>query len=102
MERYGEENLKQKAIKMMQILHLKMKKLITINLWMKLLIRNVKLRDFSMKRMIQVDIGGHPPFPAGSKQLSSNFGNLLFLAVFHVLNFQSYFEALNEVFLGFF
>jgi hypothetical protein len=32
--------------------------------------------------LIQVDIGGHPPFPAGSKQLSSNFDNLLFLAVF--------------------
>jgi hypothetical protein len=34
------------------------------------------------RRLIQVDIGGHPPFPAGSKQLSSNFDNLLFLAVF--------------------
>jgi hypothetical protein len=32
--------------------------------------------------LIQVDIGGHPPFPASSKQLSSNFDNLLFLAVF--------------------
>jgi hypothetical protein len=32
--------------------------------------------------LIQVDIGGHPPFPTGSKQFSSNFGNLLFLAVF--------------------
>jgi len=31
--------------------------------------------------MIQVDIGGHPPFPTGSKQFSDNFGNLLFLAV---------------------
>jgi hypothetical protein len=51
-------------------------------------------------RLIQVDIGGHPPFPAGSKQLSGNFGNLLFLAVFRVLNFQSRFEALNDVFLG--
>jgi hypothetical protein len=29
----------------------------------------------------QVDIGGHPPFPTGSKQFSGNFGNLLFLAV---------------------
>jgi hypothetical protein len=28
-----------------------------------------------------VDIGGHPPFPTGSKQFSGNFGNLLFLAV---------------------
>jgi hypothetical protein len=50
--------------------------------------------------LIQVDIGGHPPFPAGSKQLSSNFDNLLFLAVFRVLNFQSRFEALNDVFWG--
>jgi hypothetical protein len=50
--------------------------------------------------VIQVDIGGHPPFPAGSKQLSGNFGNLLFLAVFQVLNFRSHFEALNDVFLG--
>jgi hypothetical protein len=50
--------------------------------------------------MIHVDIGGHPPFPAGSKQLSSNFDNLLFLAVFRVLNFQSRFEALNDVFWG--
>jgi hypothetical protein len=33
--------------------------------------------------MIQVDIGGHPPFPTGSKQFSGNFGNLLFLAVFN-------------------
>jgi hypothetical protein len=48
----------------------------------------------------QVDISGHPPFPAGSKQLSSNFDNLLFLAVFRVLNFQSRFEALNDVFWG--
>jgi hypothetical protein len=45
--------------------------------------------------LIQVDIGGHPPFPTGSKQFSGNFGNLLFLAVFH---FQSHFEALNDVF----
>jgi hypothetical protein len=48
-----------------------------------------------------VDIGGHPPFPAGSKQLSSNFDNLLFLAVFRVLNFWSRFEALNDVFGNF-
>jgi hypothetical protein len=32
-------------------------------------------------KMIQVDIGGHPPLPSGSKQFSDNFGNLLFLAV---------------------
>jgi hypothetical protein len=50
--------------------------------------------------LIQVDIGGHPPFPAGSKQLSDNFRNLLLLAVFWVVNFQSRFEALNDVFLG--
>jgi hypothetical protein len=31
--------------------------------------------------LIQVDIGGHPPSPTGSKQFSGNFGNLLFLAV---------------------
>jgi hypothetical protein len=49
------------------------------------------------------DPGGYrwpPPFPAGSKQLFGNFGNLLFLAVFQVLNFRSRFEALNDVFLG--
>jgi hypothetical protein len=34
------------------------------------------------KLMIQMDIGGHPPFPTGSKQFSDIFGNLLFLAVF--------------------
>jgi hypothetical protein len=42
-----------------------------------------------------VDIGGHPPFPTSSKEFSGNFGNLLFLAVFH---FRSCFEALNDVF----
>jgi hypothetical protein len=47
-----------------------------------------------------VDIAGHPPFPAGSKQISSNFCNLLFLVVFQALNFQSRFEALSDVFLG--
>jgi hypothetical protein len=46
--------------------------------------------------MIQVDIGGHPPFPNGSKQFSGHFGNLLFLAGF---NFRGHFEGLNEVFL---
>jgi hypothetical protein len=45
--------------------------------------------------LIQVDIGGHPPFPTGSKQFSGNFGNLLFLAVFSL---RSRFEALNDVF----
>jgi hypothetical protein len=51
----------------------------------------------SMKNicMIQVDIGGHPPFPNGSKQFSGHFGNLLFLAGFH---FRGHFEGLNEVF----
>jgi len=48
-------------------------------------------------KLIQVDIGGHPPFPTGSKQFSSNFGNLLFLAVF---NFWGHFEGLNEDFSG--
>jgi hypothetical protein len=46
--------------------------------------------------LIQVDIGGHPPFPTGSKQFSGNFGNLLFLAGF---NFRDHFEGLNEDFL---
>jgi hypothetical protein len=50
--------------------------------------------------LIQMDIGGHPPFPTGSKQCSDIFGNLLFLAVFRVLNFWSRFEALNDVFRG--
>jgi hypothetical protein len=46
--------------------------------------------------VIQVDIGGHPSFPTGSKQFSCNFDNLLFLPVF---NFQGPFEGLNEGFL---
>jgi hypothetical protein len=37
--------------------------------------------EFAAAEVIQVDIGGHPPFPTGSKQFSGNFGNLLFLAV---------------------
>jgi hypothetical protein len=45
--------------------------------------------------LIQVDIGGQPPFPTVSKQFSGNFGNLLFLVVF---NFRGHFEALNDVF----
>jgi hypothetical protein len=49
-----------------------------------------------LHQMIQVDIGGHPPFPTGSKQLSGNFGNLLFLAGF---NFRGHFEGLNEGFM---
>jgi hypothetical protein len=47
--------------------------------------------------LIQMDIGGHPPFPTGSKQFSGNFGNLLFLAGF---NFRGHFEGLNEGFSG--
>jgi hypothetical protein len=46
-------------------------------------------------RLIQVDIGGHPPFPNGSKQFSGHFGNLLFLAGF---NFRGHFEGPNEGF----
>ena len=45
--------------------------------------------------LIQVDIGGHPPFLTSSKQFSGNFGNLLFLAGF---NFRSHFEGPNEGF----
>jgi hypothetical protein len=45
--------------------------------------------------LIHVDIIGHPPFPTGSKHVSGNFGNLLFLAV---LNFRGHLEALNDVF----
>jgi hypothetical protein len=33
--------------------------------------------------LIQVYIGGHPPFPTGSKQFYGNFGNLLLLVVFN-------------------
>jgi hypothetical protein len=47
--------------------------------------------------MIQVHIGGHSPILTGSKQA---YGNLLFLAGFRFLNFQSHFEDLNESFLG--
>jgi hypothetical protein len=46
-----------------------------------------------MVSLIQVDIGGHPPFPNGSKQFSGNL--LLFLAGF---NFRGHFEGPNEVF----
>jgi hypothetical protein len=58
-----------------------------LNQWIKLLPKEGGL--------IQVDISGHPPFPTGSKQFSSNFGNLLFLAGF---NFRGHFEGLNEGF----
>jgi hypothetical protein len=33
------------------------------------------------ERVIQMDIGGHPPFPTGSKHRFDIFGNLIFLAV---------------------
>jgi hypothetical protein len=55
------------------------------------------LFEIKVRKFIQVDIGGHPPFPTGSKQFSGNFVNLLFLAVF---NFRGHFEHLNEGFLG--
>ena len=42
-----------------------------------------------------MDVDGHPPFPTGSKQLSGNFGNLLFLVGF---NFRGHFEGPNEGF----
>ena len=52
--------------------------------------------------MMQVDIGGHSPIPLGAPPLSLSVfqfrHNLLFLAVFRVLNFRSHFEALNDVF----
>jgi hypothetical protein len=32
--------------------------------------------------LVQVDIGGHPPFSTSSKQFSDNFGNLLFFSRF--------------------
>jgi hypothetical protein len=57
----------------------------------------VQWRAFLPKEggLIHVDIGGHPPFPNGSKQFSGHFGNLLFLVGF---NFWGHFEGLNEVF----
>ena len=45
--------------------------------------------------LIQVDIGGHPPFSTGSKQFSGKFGSLLFLAVF---NFRAILRAQMKVF----
>jgi hypothetical protein len=52
--------------------------------------------------VIQVDIGGHPPIPLGPPPFPLSFlqfsHNLLFLAVFWLLNFQSRFEVLNNVF----
>jgi hypothetical protein len=78
-----------------------MKQLVKLEKPKILLIQETKMKDFVVLQensLIQVDIGGHPPFPTSSKQFSGNFGNLLFLAVFRVLNFQSRFEALNDVF----
>jgi hypothetical protein len=46
-------------------------------------------------KLIQEDIGGHPPCPTGSKQF---FDNLLFLAVFWVPNFWGHFEGLDNFF----
>jgi hypothetical protein len=57
---------------------------------------DMTMDDGNGENMIQVDIGGHPPFSTGSKQFSGNFGNLLFLAGF---NFRGHFEGLNEGFL---
>jgi hypothetical protein len=49
-----------------------------------------------------VDIGGHPPIPLGPPPLLLSIfqfpHSLLFLAIFWVLNFESRFEALNDVF----
>jgi hypothetical protein len=56
---------------------------------------NGETKKYLYKCMIQLDINGHPPFPNGSKRLSGNFGNLLFLAGF---NFWGHFEGPNEGF----
>ena len=49
-----------------------------------------------------MDIDGHPPIPLGAPPLSLSVfqfrHNLLFLAVFRVLNFRIRFEALNDIF----
>jgi hypothetical protein len=45
--------------------------------------------------LIHVDIGGYPPIPIGLKHF---FGNLQFLAIFCVLNFQGHFKGLNDDF----
>jgi hypothetical protein len=66
--------------------------LLWTKLWIKLPTTSLLM---STLVVIQVDIGGHPPFPNGSKQFSGHFGNLLFLAGFH---FRGHFEGLNEVF----
>jgi hypothetical protein len=56
--------------------------------------KEIELRGI-IGKLIQVDIGGHPPSPTGPKHVFGNFSNLLFLAVF---NFRGHFEALNDVF----
>ena len=48
------------------------------------------------QNVIQVDIGGHPPF----HWLKTIISDWHFLAVFRVLNFRGHFEALNDVVLG--
>jgi hypothetical protein len=60
-----------------------------------LTIRGIVVYGTSIIYLIQVDIGGHPPFLTGSKLFFGNFGNLLFLAGF---NFRGHFEGLNEGF----
>jgi hypothetical protein len=57
-----------------------------LNQWIKLVFNQLVIKE---------DLGGHPPFSTGSKQF---FGNLLFLAVFRVPNFQGLFDDLNDVF----
>jgi hypothetical protein len=49
-------------------------------------------------RLIQVDIGGHPPIPLARK-IVFHLGK--FSMVFWVPNFRGRFEALNDVFWGF-
>lgn len=55
--------------------------------------------------IVHVDIGGDPPIPPRSPSqfhlFPCSFQRLLFLAVFCVLNFQSSFDPLNDIILGF-
>jgi hypothetical protein len=48
--------------------------------------------------MIQVDIGGHPPIPLARKTVF-HLGS--FSTIFWVPNFWGRFEALNDIFWGF-
>jgi len=41
----------------------------------------LRLAETKTSQVIQVDIGGHPPFPTRLKQIYGNFANLLFLTV---------------------